>query len=88
MESLASGTPVVARSVSALPEVIGTAGVAADGTPVAYAAAVRDLLERPVVERRAAARAQAERFPWSKAVDGFLDAHRLGRAREADPAVA
>lgn len=79
LETLASGTPVVARSSSALPEVIGEAGVAADGTGPAYATAVRTLLDRPAALRRAAARAQAERFPWSGAVDGFLGVHGLTR---------
>ncbi|MFI1989857.1 glycosyltransferase [Actinoplanes sp. NPDC020271] len=79
LETLASGTPVVARSSSALPEVIGGAGIAADGTGTAYAAAIRTLLERPAAVRRAAARAQAERFPWAGAVDGFLAVHGLPR---------
>ncbi|WP_436522961.1 glycosyltransferase [Actinoplanes sp. HUAS TT8] len=93
LETLASGTPVVARSSSALPEVIGAAGVAADGTGSAYAAAIRELLDRPETARRGAARAQAERFPWSGAVDGFLAVHGRtrvpnGRAHDVDPAVA
>jgi alpha-1,6-mannosyltransferase len=93
LETLASGTPVVARATSALPEVIGEAGIAADGTGPAYASAVRTLLDRPEAARRAAARAQAERFPWSGAVDGFLAVHGLtrtgaDRVHGADPAVA
>jgi alpha-1,6-mannosyltransferase len=109
LEALASGTPVVARSVSALPEVIGaaeltagapggvllpngapggvllpngapggvllSAGAVADGSGAAFASAVLGLLARPVAARRADARAQAERFPWSRSVDGFLEAH-------------
>ncbi|GIE81503.1 GDP-mannose-dependent alpha-(1-6)-phosphatidylinositol dimannoside mannosyltransferase [Actinoplanes philippinensis] len=73
LEALASGTPAVVRSVSALPEVVGPAGVAAG--PDGFPAAVRELLARPAGERRAAARTQAEGFPWSKAVEGFLDVH-------------
>ena len=75
LETLASGTPVVVSSESALPEVIGTAGLAVPGEGPAYAEAVRALLDRPEAVRRAEARAQAERFPWSNAVDGFLAAH-------------
>ncbi|WP_344820661.1 glycosyltransferase, partial [Actinoplanes cyaneus] len=52
LETLASGTPVVARASSALPEVIGDAGIAADGTGTAYAAAIRTLLDRPAAARR------------------------------------
>jgi alpha-1,6-mannosyltransferase len=41
----------------------------------ALAAAIRDVLDRPEADRRAAARARAERFGWPTAVDGFLRAH-------------
>ena len=75
LEALASGTPVVVSAESALPEVIGAAGLAADGDGPGYAAAIRELIARPEETRRAAARAQAERFPWSASVAGFLAAH-------------
>jgi alpha-1,6-mannosyltransferase len=75
LETLASGTPVVVSSESALPEVIGTAGLAAPGEGPAYAEAIRTLLSRPAAERRTEARAQAELFPWSASVQGFLNAH-------------
>jgi alpha-1,6-mannosyltransferase len=75
LETLASGTPVVVSSQSALPEVIGSAGLAAGGDGPAYAAAIQEILRRPPAGRRAAARAQAEKFPWSASVAGFLAAH-------------
>ena len=75
LEALACGTPVVVSAQSALPEVIGAAGLAADGDGPAYVGAVRTLLARPAAARRAAARHRAELFPWSVAVDGFLRAH-------------
>jgi alpha-1,6-mannosyltransferase len=75
LETLASGTPVVVSAESALPEVIGDAGLAAAGEGPAFAAAVRTLLARPASSRRIAARTQAERYPWSAAVAGFLAAH-------------
>jgi alpha-1,6-mannosyltransferase len=78
LEALASGTPVVVSSESALPEVIGDAGIAAPGEGPAYASAVRAMVARPEPARRRAARAQAERYPWSAAVTGFLEAHRVG----------
>jgi alpha-1,6-mannosyltransferase len=77
LEALASGTPVVVSAESALPEVIGDAGLAADGEGAGYASAVRTLMSRSEAARRAAARTQAERYPWSAAVDGFLAAHRV-----------
>jgi alpha-1,6-mannosyltransferase len=78
LEALASGTPVVVSAQSALPEVIGSAGLAAGGEGTRYASAVCELLARPEEARRMAARTQAERYPWSTSVDGFLAAHGLG----------
>lgn len=80
MEALASGTPVVVSSRSALPELIGQAGLAAEDDDVSCADAIDSLLRRDPAERRAAARAQAERYSWPAAVDGFLAAHGLSRA--------
>ncbi|GAA0531939.1 glycosyltransferase family 1 protein [Paractinoplanes ferrugineus] len=75
LEALACGTPVVVNESSALPEVVGGAGVAVPGTPEAFAAGIRLLMERPEPERRRAARERAEGFGWQQAVDGFLRAH-------------
>ncbi|GLY01255.1 MULTISPECIES: glycosyltransferase [Actinoplanes] len=84
LEALACGTPVVVNEQSALPEVVGDAGIAVPGTADAIADAVSRLMERPEAERRAAARARAENFGWSKAVQGFLEAHQA----VPDPATA
>ncbi|MET8330264.1 glycosyltransferase [Streptomyces sp. NPDC005181] len=75
LEALACGTPVVASASSALPEVIGGAGVAVADTGEAFAAAVRELLARPEAGRRAAARQRAELFGWDRSVAAFLAAH-------------
>ncbi|WBB70656.1 glycosyltransferase [Micromonospora sp. WMMD812] len=79
LEALASGTPVVVNAASALPEVVGSAGLAAYGSGAAIAAAVTRLVARPEAERRRAARARAEEFGWPAAVAGFLRVH------DADP---
>ncbi|MFV0286656.1 MAG: glycosyltransferase [Demequina sp.] len=68
LESLASGTPVVAHAESALPEVIGNAGVAVRGTPGDMAAGLLAVLGRDPSARRAAARARAETMPWRATV--------------------
>ena len=75
LEALACGTPVVVNAASALPEVVGDAGLAVRGTPEAFADGVSRLMERPEEQRRAAARERAELFGWPQAVEGFLRAH-------------
>jgi alpha-1,6-mannosyltransferase len=85
LEALSCGTPVVVSANSALPEVIGDAGVAVEGED--FAAGVAAVLARPVAERRATARRRAEEFGWPAAVEGFLAAHGLpATARVARPA--
>ena len=76
LEGLASGTPVVVNDTSALPEVIGQAGLTAADNDAAFADAIQDLLDSDVAVRRARARARAERFGWPAAVRRFP-----GRAR-------
>jgi alpha-1,6-mannosyltransferase len=77
LEALASGTPVVVSNRSALPEVVGPAGLAAEDSDAACADAVEQLLGRDGEERRRRARQRAERFDWPTAVHGFLAAHDL-----------
>ncbi|WP_433316408.1 glycosyltransferase [Micromonospora sp. CA-269861] len=75
LEALACGTPVVVNASSALPEVVGEAGLAAYGSGMSMAAAVTRLAARPEAQRRRAARARAEEFGWPAAVAGFLGVH-------------
>jgi alpha-1,6-mannosyltransferase len=72
LEALACGTPVVVDAASALPEVIGAAGVAVTHD---FAGGVLQMLARPAKNRRADARARAEQFSWPTAVAGFLAVH-------------
>ena len=87
LEALACGTPVVVSGSSALPEVVGDAGVAV--TDEDFAGGVLSVLRQPVSGRRAAARARAEQFGWPAAVGGFLAAHAavgVDAAERADQA--
>jgi len=77
LEALASGTPVVANSSSALPEVLAGAGRAAHGTAAAFADAIEALLDSSREEQRRQARHRAESFPWSTTVTGFLAAQGI-----------
>ncbi|WP_061962426.1 glycosyltransferase [Demequina flava] len=81
LEALASGTPVVVNRASALPEVVGDAGLAARGTPGDFAAAVSSVLARDARVRRERARARAEQWPWSRSVDAMEEVHAQIRAR-------
>ncbi|MEV6845914.1 glycosyltransferase [Actinoplanes sp. NPDC051411] len=85
LEALACGTPVVVNAASALPEVVGEAGVAVAGTAEAFADGVRELMGRPERERRAVARERAENFGWPQAVEGFLQAHGAMSAAAPSP---
>ncbi|QMU73991.1 glycosyltransferase [Streptacidiphilus sp. P02-A3a] len=76
LEALACGTPVAVSRSSALPGIIGGAGVAAADTGPGFADAVQLLLARPEPERRRAARVRAERYGWDRATAAFLAAHR------------
>jgi alpha-1,6-mannosyltransferase len=83
LEGLASGTPAVVNQNSALPEVVGDAGIAAASTPEAFADAIELMLTRDTGDRRVAARAQAETLPWSATVERMLALHRGASAEEA-----
>jgi alpha-1,6-mannosyltransferase len=82
LEAMSCGTPVVVDVGSALPEVIGAAGIAVAGTARAFADGVETLLSLPRVGLRQAARDRAEGFGWDRTGRGFLAAHRLGAPRE------
>ena len=76
LESLASGTPVVACQSSAVGEVItGGGGLVSPPCPERYADAVLEVLAESESERRTAARRRAEEFPWSRTVDALLSLH-------------
>lgn len=77
LEALASGTPVVTADRGGGRELVD-AGSGAWGSPTAEALAdaVLRVADRPVDTRRAAARARAEQFPWSRTVAELLALHQ------------
>jgi alpha-1,6-mannosyltransferase len=77
LEALACGTPVVVPADGAARELLDAPGCGAvsDGTPQDTARAVQEVLAVPERQRRAAARAAAERYPWRATVDRLLRAY-------------
>ncbi|UGT43889.1 glycosyltransferase [Nocardia yamanashiensis] len=74
LEALAAGTPVVASRSSALADIVtADCGAVAADDPGAFAEAVTDVLAKPPVQRRRAARHRAEQFTWPAAVSGMLE---------------
>ncbi|HSO66041.1 MAG TPA: glycosyltransferase, partial [Ornithinibacter sp.] len=85
LEALAAGTPVVTADRGGARELVDAAsGAWARPNRVALAGAVLDLARRPVAERRLAARARAERFPWTTTVDSMLAVHEQAASGIAD----
>jgi alpha-1,6-mannosyltransferase len=80
LEALACGTPVVVDASSALPEVVGDAGVAVYGEGDAFADGIAEVLRRQPEVRRLEARKRAEEFSWAVSVRGFLAAHHEARS--------
>ncbi|HXV77940.1 MAG TPA: glycosyltransferase family 4 protein [Candidatus Polarisedimenticolaceae bacterium] len=90
LEALACGCPVVATAVGGIPEIIAgsSAGMLlADDDPETIAAAVGDLLARPIDRR--AIRQFAERFGWEKTVERQIDLFsRIATAQTTVTAIA
>lgn len=81
LEALASGTPVVTASRGGARELIDhSSGAWGAAYPASLADAVLRVAERPVAERRTAARRRAEQFPWSATVGRMLAVHAGERA--------
>jgi glycosyltransferase involved in cell wall biosynthesis len=95
IEAMACGTPVVATTGGAIPEVVGTDGetglLVTPGDPAALAGAIeRALADEHLRSRLAAAGRQRvlERFTWQATAEGTLDAYRILLAERSGLATA
>lgn len=76
LEALACGTPVVTARTGGASELIDAAsGAWGDADPASLADAVLRVASRDVVARRGAARARAEKFPWSESIAAMVSLH-------------
>ena len=87
LESLASGTPVVASNTSAVGEFLVTAtgrdvGLVAENNGPAFANAIEELLAQLESDRtlRNRCRLQAELFPWARTVDRLNELYPVIKA--------
>jgi glycosyltransferase involved in cell wall biosynthesis len=84
VEALHAGTPAVVADRSALPEIVGDAGMTADPSrPDAWAAAMTALVTGPQLRADLSFRAarRAPRYTWDRAAEETLTVYReiLGR---------
>lgn len=78
LESLASGTPVVANRSSAVGEIIDdSSGSTATLDAAAWVTAIEEITARPRERSARDARHRAEQFPWSLTVERMLGLHGL-----------
>jgi alpha-1,3-rhamnosyl/mannosyltransferase len=80
LEAMVRGTPVVAAATTALPEVVGDAGILLPPDDVAaWREGLRSVLDDPAERDRLveAGHARAARFTWAKTATGLIDAHRV-----------
>ena len=86
LEAMTIGLPVVAAERGALPDVLGGAGIlVAPDEPAVIAAAMRRLLDDPVLRRQQAASGvkRARDFNWDASAERLLQAFREAVARRA-----
>lgn len=79
LEAMSCGTPVVVSNTSALPEVVGDAGVLLDPEDASgWAMALMDLLSNRAKAQELAARGlrQAQKFTWQRAAEETLQVYR------------
>jgi glycosyltransferase involved in cell wall biosynthesis len=83
LEAMVSGVPVVVSDATALPWVVGDAGLKVRPGDVAHwASELARVLDQPAVHRTlsAAGRVQAKRFTWDRAGGALVAGYRAGLA--------
>ncbi|MEY2570165.1 MAG: hypothetical protein QOE63_515, partial [Acidimicrobiaceae bacterium] len=81
LEAMGNGCPVIASSTSALPEVVGEAGILVDPDDVhGWAAAMLRMLDEPATREWyvEAGLAQTARYRWAASTESLLAAYRRG----------
>ncbi|MGC5258324.1 glycosyltransferase [Gordonia sp. DT218] len=79
LESLASGTPVVASTSSAVAGMVdASCGALAANSPAAFADAIEEVLALPRPDRESAARRRASGYRWPDSIARMLAVHRGG----------
>ena len=80
LEAMASGLPIVATDVSAIPEVVGDAGILVPPrNPTALASAIRLLIDDPAKRREMGRRGRdrvAALFTWDKVIPRLTDVYQ------------
>jgi alpha-1,6-mannosyltransferase len=89
LESIASGTPVVASSTSAVGEILTSAQICATGSlaennSTSFADAVERVLISKNSETSSSCREQAERFSWERTIEGMLELHGIESGYKTD----
>ena len=80
LESLATGTPVVASDVGSVADIVGPGGVTTDGSVDGFADAIRGLVEGGrLAELSAAAKATVDRYRAEAVVPQFLELYERAR---------
>ena len=90
LESIASGTPVVASATSAVGEILSSSqncstGSLADNTTDSFADAIERVLISKDSQSSTSCREQAERFSWDRTINAMLQLHGIDKEHQSEP---
>jgi len=84
LEALACGTPVIANKSSAIPEVVGNAGLALPLNADLWSRGIQRIMSTG--DHRVTARTRAEQFTWANTAKKMLEIHGIAHANAWDQA--